>query len=395
LAAEGSGLGTADPGVDLVEDQGRPGLFGAGGELEGEVDARQLAAGGDAGERPWLFARVGGEEEDDLVDPLAAEVDRFAVDDERAVRAAPALQAHGEPGAAEPQISKLALDALDERPPPLLPLLRQGQRGGAVVGQRRGDLRFQLVAVLGVPFELGELGLDLLAPGEDRAGVAAVLAAEPLEQGEALFDLVQPGRVGLQAVEAMAEGGGELGDADADLVHLGPPGRGLRLPLLHAGQKVAAPADPFEGRALVLGEEGEAGAEGADDRLGMAEDLALGPQPHLLAGAQRRSVDLAGLKAEEVETLAPRPVVAGQALEPLGEAGMLVEGGGDAGEQGFALRAAATVDQAALQLGLDEAQLVALAMDAQQEGGEIREQPERRRLVVDEHTVPAAPGDLA
>src|SRR5262249_58604713 len=65
LLAEGRGLGAADPGVHLVEDEGRaPRLaLAARRELEGEVDARELAPRGDARERPRLLARVGGEEE--------------------------------------------------------------------------------------------------------------------------------------------------------------------------------------------------------------------------------------------------------------------------------------------------------------------------------------------
>ncbi len=74
---------------------------------------------------------------------------------------------------------------------------------------------------------------------------------------------------------------------------------------------------------------------------------------------------------------------------------MLVEGGGGLRQEGLAFRAAAPVDQAALQLGLDEPQLVALAMDAQQERREVGEQPQGRRLVIDEHPVAPAARDLA
>src|SRR5688500_15366010 len=75
LPAQGRGLGAADARVHLVEHQGGPRLLGlaTGGELQREMDARELAAGGDAGQRPGLLPRVRSELEDDLVQTVAAE----------------------------------------------------------------------------------------------------------------------------------------------------------------------------------------------------------------------------------------------------------------------------------------------------------------------------------
>ncbi len=115
----------------------------------------------------------------------------------------------------------------------------------------------------------------------------------------------------------------------------------------------------------------------------------------VLPGPQLRRVDLACLEPEEVQPLAARPVVAGQPLQPLGEPGVLVEHRGHASEERLGLGAAAAVEQPLLQLGLDQPQLVALAVDAQEIRSEIRQQPKGRGLIVDEDPVPAAPGDLA
>ncbi len=63
------GRGTAHPGVDLVEDEGghvhRP--AGAGHDLEGEHDAGQLTTGGGLGDGAGRAARVGGEQDLDVV----------------------------------------------------------------------------------------------------------------------------------------------------------------------------------------------------------------------------------------------------------------------------------------------------------------------------------------
>src|SRR5262245_39733892 len=85
LAADDVGDPPADAGVDLVEDQ--PGRRGArwslggvvesvarrGGQgLDGEHDARQLAAGHDARKRPEMLAWIRGDEELGGVDPPGA-----------------------------------------------------------------------------------------------------------------------------------------------------------------------------------------------------------------------------------------------------------------------------------------------------------------------------------
>jgi hypothetical protein len=222
-----------------------------------------------------------------------------------------------------------------------------------------------------------------------------MLPAQALEDGEALLDHVEPGGIGLQAVQAMADGAGQLGNADAQLFQLGVPSRSLGLPLLDILKEALALGDPFEGRALLLRKERKGRAQCAGDGLGMAEHPALGLEVGLLPGPDLGSVDLGSLEAQQVDPLAPGPVVAGEGRKALGEAGVLLEGGLDAREQRGGLGTAAAVEHPLLKLGLDEAHLVALAMDAQQVGSEIREQPQGGGLVVDEDPVASAARDLA
>ena len=167
-----------------------------------------------------------------------------------------------------------------------------------------------------------------------------------------------------------------------------------RLPGLDLGEQRAGLADPLDRRALLLEEQGEGGAERVGDRLGVAQDVPLRLELRLLAGAQLGGVDLGGLEAEEVDPLAAHAVVPREALQPLGEARVLLVGLGHPGEERRGLRAAAAVEHGALEVRLDQAQLVALAMDAQEIGGEVGEQPQRGRLIVDEDAVAAAAADL-
>src|SRR5881409_2020710 len=84
LAADALGHGPADPGVDLVEDERCAALLGGGQGLQGEHDPRELAARGDAGERPRLLAWIGREEELDLVPALRAKGPSLAEADREA-----------------------------------------------------------------------------------------------------------------------------------------------------------------------------------------------------------------------------------------------------------------------------------------------------------------------
>ena len=81
----------ADARVDLVEDEGRR-VVGLGQDaLDGQRDARQLAARRDPGQRPGRLARVRREAVDDLVDAARIERDGVAVELDRGlVRGRPA-----------------------------------------------------------------------------------------------------------------------------------------------------------------------------------------------------------------------------------------------------------------------------------------------------------------
>ena len=58
--------GAADAGVDLVEDQRLRRTQLAGGDGDGQRHARQFAARGDLGDRPWRAAGMAGDQEADV-----------------------------------------------------------------------------------------------------------------------------------------------------------------------------------------------------------------------------------------------------------------------------------------------------------------------------------------
>ena len=80
--------GSADPGIYFIEDQQINAVERIQRHLEGEHDARELAARGDALERAAGLARIGGETQLDLVDPPRTRpIARRRLDDELEARA--------------------------------------------------------------------------------------------------------------------------------------------------------------------------------------------------------------------------------------------------------------------------------------------------------------------
>ena len=247
---------------------------------------------------PRRLPRVGREQEDDLIDAVAAEVDLLglpavAADHQRAAGAAAPLERHAEPGAGEPEILELPLDPLGQRPPPRRAGGGERQRRLAVVGEGGGDLGLQLVAVVGVPFELGELGGDLGPPGEHGARVRrrCLRARRSIVASRSSMKSSRAGS-GSRPSSRLPERARRLRQADARLLDLRPPGRRLRLPGLDLGEQRSGLADPLDGRALLVEQQGEGGAERAGDRLGVAQHVALGlaaPPPRRRAAWRRRS----------------------------------------------------------------------------------------------------------
>ena len=77
------GRPTADARVDLVEHEGRRGVCLGQDLLDRQGDPRQLAPGGDVGQRPGRLAGVRGEPEHGLVDPGRIERDRVTIELDR------------------------------------------------------------------------------------------------------------------------------------------------------------------------------------------------------------------------------------------------------------------------------------------------------------------------
>jgi hypothetical protein len=131
-------------------------------------------------------------------------------------------------------------------------------------------------------------------------------------------------------------------------------------------------ADPLHGRALLLEQQREGGAQGTGDGLGVAQHVPLRPQLRVLAGPQLGGVDLRRLETEQVQPLAAHAVVSGQALQPLGQPRMAIERLRHPGQERPGLGTAAAVEQGPLEVRLDQPQLVALAVDAQENRGRDR-----------------------
>ena len=173
----------ADARVDLVEDERRR-LVGLGQDLlDGQRDARQLAARGDPGQRPRRLARVRGEAVDDLVDA------RRRRTRPRRRRARPPARR----GPAGPPAERDLEDAGGEararrarrRPRPsarraAVPAGRRQALGGRLRPRRAGAASSALAPgplAVEAAQPLG-LGRGALAVGDDRGLVVAVAALE-------------------------------------------------------------------------------------------------------------------------------------------------------------------------------------------------------------------------
>ena len=147
-------------------------------------------------------------------------------------------------------------------------------------------------------------------------------------------------------------------------------------------------------RPVLLRQRGEGGAERGGDGLDVAQHLALAAQLVLLAFAHPRGIDLLRVEAQQLQPLLAQGLIPGEPLQPLGQPGVLVVRRRHRGEQGRRGLAAAAVQPDALQLGRDQAELFALAVDAEQVRTDLAEQAQGRRLIVDEDPVAALAPDL-
>ena len=126
----------------------------------------------------------------------------------------------------------------------------------------------------------------------------------------------------------------------------------------------------------------------------MAQTVAPRTQLVLLARHQVGRVDLLGLVAQQVDALVARPVVPGEAIEPLLGTPKGLERLAAAGQELVGLGASLEIEPLPLQIGRGQAELLALAVDAQQRVGDRRQQAQRRRLIVEEDAAAPVAGDL-
>src|SRR5438034_7052412 len=185
LAADDFGDRAADAGIDLVEDERGAPLVGGGEGLEREHDARQLAARGHAGERARLLARVGREEELDLVPALGAERAPLGLGETRLEARAGERQRLELRDESARQIARL--------PPPLDREPARPLGGGAPGRLGRG---LELYHRLATARDAVDLGHQLVAPADQVLHRAGELAFQARELRHALLHPLQATRVG-------------------------------------------------------------------------------------------------------------------------------------------------------------------------------------------------------
>ena len=252
---------------------------------------------------------------------------------------------------------------------------------------RRGRLEGGAI-LLGV-VEQRELRLEALLGLEQFGAARAVLAEQPLEQRQAILDLVETARLGFGAdvVQAAAQLARQLLDPRLDLAELGQRRGGDALPGRHFRQRVAGLREPVGDRVVPFVEQREGPAQSARDRLMMAQEVAAAAQLVLLAGDRLRGGDLAGLEAQEIDALGAEPGIALQPLETLGGGRVLGIERRDPARQLPSRLAAEPVQPLALEPGIGEPQLVALAVDPQQARRQVLQQAQRDRLILDEDAI--------
>ena len=285
---------TADPRVDLVEDEDRRLVRLGQDALDGQGDPRQLPARGDPRQRPGRLAGVRGEAVDDLVDPAGIEGDGIAVelDGGLVVRGGAAAEADLEDAGAEPELLEDLADGSGQGVAgrPASSGQAAGRRGD--LGQQGGVLALAAGSLLVEPAQALELGGRALAVGDDLRLVVAVAALEGVDRAEPLLERGERRRVVVDAV-------GQAADLGGDVLQLGlQPGQplGERLePRVEPGQ--AARLADGDGRR-VAGPGAVGGQRVADrgrspgDRLAMLRGRQAGPdarRPRRVGGSPRRS----------------------------------------------------------------------------------------------------------
>ena len=203
---------TADPRVDLVEDERRRGVGFGNDLLDGQGDPRELAARRDLRQRAGRFARVGGKPEHHVVGTRGIEGHRVTLQLDRGLvgRCGPAAEldlerALGKSEASQDDID-LALDAGRDRSPEQ-PELPGGVRDVAEEGR---VVREPTIPLPLHPVEALDLRLGPFPMGDDRGFIVAVAALETEDDGQALLESGDGRRIVIDGLERRPDVSGQV-----------------------------------------------------------------------------------------------------------------------------------------------------------------------------------------
>src|SRR3989442_1436262 len=277
---------TGAAGIDLVEDERGAPLVGGGEGLEREHDARQLAARGHAGERARLLARVGREEELDLVPALGAERAPLGLGETRLEARAGERQRLELRDESARQIARL--------PPPLDREPARPLGGGAPGRLGRG---LELYHRLATARDAVDLGHQLVAPADQVLDRAGELAFQARELRQALLHRLQATRVGGQLAGIAAEALAGLLQLGERALEEGAHGLEARVEPGRLAQRDERAAEHLDHRALAGVEALLPARRQHGQALGVHQAGPLRPKRPLLARHERAPRHLPALPA--------------------------------------------------------------------------------------------------
>jgi hypothetical protein len=221
-AADGGGGAAADPGVDLVEDQGRGAVDRGQHDPQGEHDPGQLAPGGGPasgrrGAPGWAASRKSTRSRPSSV---AAGGGRRPRGRRRRSSCSTATTTSALGMARSASSTRTASP---RRAAASCPGGGEGRPGPGKLAPELGRLGLEGFGAQGAALQLGEPRGGLAGEGEHRRLVVAVLALQVAEQGHAQVDLFQAGRVDQHRLGVGAQAGGEVADLGGQ--RLGPLGQ--------------------------------------------------------------------------------------------------------------------------------------------------------------------------
>ena len=383
LAQRGPDLGphfAPDPGIDLVEDEGRHVVVTGQDHLERQHEPGEFAPRRRLGERPRVVPLIEPHGERHLLRPVRLRLGQRRHRRLELSSGQPQLRQELPDGAAESAGGFGALGGEFGRGVPEAPLGRLSPgRQGAQIG------------VGGV--EQVELPRRSVAGGQHGIHAAAVLLGQLEQQITAALDLGQTGRVLGDVVRVLAGQPGELGEVGKGAVEELAPRGGLGVLAFQLGQRPVGLPEDAERPPLVtverLGEASGLFAEGA----GVRQLAGLGLEPHFLA---RRELGVPDLGHHVTEIVgAPLDLVA-----LAGERGLLVAQGLHGPEslvhrRAGPLGAGERVEDVALGVGPEQGLGLVLAVQVDECGAELGQRGQGGGAPVDPGARPPLRAHLA